>query len=269
MCPVVFDYPMVREVVRPSCVVADIIDDQRAFPSSDAFRRRLNAAYEDVLEDADVVLANCEPVREGFRRLRSDIRVIPNGAEEFDLSESWPVPEELAHLPRPILGYVGNLRDRVDLDLIGKVADRFSHGSIVLIGSAHGQREVLQLDRRPNVHFLGVKPYDDAVRHIRAFDVALLPHLRNGLSETMNPLKLYVYFALGVPIVATDVANIGGVGPFVAIAPSHDAFIDLVERTLDGRTAPPTIERDRILSAVSWKTRVADALSAIGLDRPN
>jgi glycosyltransferase involved in cell wall biosynthesis len=266
VCPVVFDYAMVKTAVNPGCIVADVIDDQRRFSSREPHRTRVQAAYDEILRDADVVLANCEPVREGFAAIRDDIRVIPNGAEVFDLSQSWAVPEDLAHLPRPILGYVGNLRDRVDLELIGKVADAFPGGSVVLIGSAHDRPDVLALDARPNIHLLGVKPYEDATRYIRAFDVAMVPHLRNELSESMNPLKLYVYFALNVPIVTTDVANIGDIGPYATIAADHDSFVAAITRVLAGKQKPPTpMQRRKVLGAVSWTARVDDVLDVLGL----
>lgn len=266
-CPVVFDYAAVRSAVRPSCVVADIIDDQRCFQAQEKHRQRVAQAYDEILGDADLVFTNCETVRRGFAATRADIHVVPNGAELHDLGQPWPVPEDIAELPRPLLGYVGNLRDRVDLDLIAKVADRFASASIVLIGSAHDRPEVLELAKRPNIHILGVKPYEVVARYIRAFDVAMVPHLRNTLSESMNPLKLYVYFALGVPIVTTDVANIGDIGPYSAVATSHDSFLKGVEEALAGRAKRATEgQRALILRTVSWEARVRELLGHLGLE---
>src|SRR5262249_41910368 len=39
-----------------------------------------------------------------------------------------------APLPRPLLGYVGTMEDRVDWPLVGRLADAFPRGSVVLIG---------------------------------------------------------------------------------------------------------------------------------------
>lgn len=268
VCPVIFDYAMIKSAVRPGAVVADVIDDQRRFQAREQYRQRIIQAYDEILGDADLVLANCEPVQQGFSETRSDIRVIPNGAEVFDLSRPWPAPDDIAHLPRPILGYVGNLRDRIDLELIGKVADRFRNASIVLIGSAHDRPEVLALGERPNVHLMGVKPYNDATRYIRAFDVAMVPHLRNDLSESMNPLKLYVYFALEVPIVTTDLANIGDIGPYAAIAQNHEEFLSSLKDAVSKKQKSPTKrQREQVLDSVSWTTRVSNVLRALNLGK--
>ena len=264
--PVLFDYPAIKAAIDSGVIVADIIDDQRSFTAAESHRKRVDAAYEEMLGDADFVFANCEPVKEGFARFRTDICVVPNGAEEFSLKDSWTIPPELADLKRPILGYVGNLRDRVDLELIGALARAKPNASIVLIGSAHGRPEVLEIGQLPNVHLLGVKPYNESINFIKSFDVALVPHLRNNVSENMNPLKLYVYFALDVPIVTTDVANIGDIARFALVAHSHNEFIAAVEQVLAGKRKLPTAANRRyVLKSVSWKSRVNDIFRTMGL----
>jgi glycosyltransferase involved in cell wall biosynthesis len=257
--PVIFEYPEVADAVRPGFVVADLIDDQRTFPgSSEAYTRQIERAYQTILTEADTVFSNCAPVRDAFASLRPDIHVVPNGAEILPDVESWGMPPELRGLPRPIIGYVGNMRDRVDLELIEAVARRYPHGSIALVGSAHGRPEVAEMSARcPNIHLLGVRPYETALRIMRGFDVAMIPHLKSDQSDRMNPLKLYVYFAVGVPVVTTDVANIQDIGPYVSVAASQKEFIAAIDATLAGRgpkVDPAT--RAAVLNDVSWETRV-------------
>jgi hypothetical protein len=238
--------------------IADVIDDQRRWHSREEYRERVIRTYDLTLKDADLVVANCEAVQQGFSDVRSDIVVVPNGAEIFANDTSWAVPDEMAKLPRPIFGYVGNLRDRVDLDLLRKISIAFPRASVVLIGSAHDRPEILELAKLPNIHLLGVKPYTEAVQYIKAFDVAMMPHLANELSNNMNPLKLYVYFSLGVPIVTTEVANIGDVAPHVGVARSHEEFIVELERALTGTQHSAAANRNQLLETISWEARLND-----------
>ena len=69
---------------------------------------------------------------------------------------------ELQLLAGPIIGYVGNLSDRIDIALLDELARARPHWNFVFVGSAHLDRSILRLDRQPNVHFLGVKPYEEA-----------------------------------------------------------------------------------------------------------
>ncbi len=124
VCPVVFDFPKVHENIKFERTVVDIIDDQRKWQGKTDYMNKVAQNYIDVLKAADVVLANCDPVRNGFANLRADIKIVPNGTEVFAPDRTWPMPEDLADLPRPIVGYVGNLRDRIDFDLIRNMALR-------------------------------------------------------------------------------------------------------------------------------------------------
>ncbi|WP_003611995.1 glycosyltransferase family 4 protein [Methylosinus trichosporium] len=265
VCPVVFDLATIIDVVNPGLIIADIIDDQRTSSRHERYVARLQAAYREALSRADLVYCNCTPVQEGFAELRSDIRVVPNGAEAFEASESWPMPAALRALPRPIIGYVGNLRDRVDIDLIKKVADAHPDKSVVLIGSAHNFPKARLLDECPNVHFLGVRPYDEAVRFIRHFDVAMMPHVANEVSNNMNPLKLYLYFCLHVPIITTAVANIEEIAPYSIVADGHADFLEKLDVALAG--GGPKVDAERrseIIESVSWRSRLEPILRDMG-----
>lgn len=261
VCPIVFDVPEIADAIRPSFVVADIIDDQRLFPNSNEDqRRRVADEYENILREADAVFTNCQPICEAFADLRSDIHVVPNGAELFPDAGSWPVSDVLAGLPRPIIGYVGNLRDRVDYRLLETVATRFPDATVVLVGSARGRPEVAELAARlPNLRLLGVRQYEEAQRIIRGFDVAIIPHLKSELSDRMNPLKLYVYYSLGVPVVSTAVANIGDLEGQISVAQDSESFVASIAAVLAGteRKLNPAARAD-ILRSISWEARVAE-----------
>jgi hypothetical protein len=262
--PVVPYYEVVRDEVEPRMIVADLVDDQRQFPSKPQYRARLEAAYNEILGDADLVTANCKPLLDAFGDLRDDIRVVPNGTDVYPDSDRWETPVELADLPRPIIGYAGNLRHRVDLALVSKIARAHRSASVVLIGGGHNGVNVDEVLSEPNVHLLGPRPQSLTVRYIRAFDVAIMPHLVNSLSDTMNPLKVYLYIALSVPVVTTAVANIDELQSAVSVAQSHAEFLTLLAEHLDGRRQAPTDEyRQRLLATVSWRARVEELWSHV------
>lgn len=265
VCPVILEFPALAKAIDFSLVLADLIDDQRTMPANAEHRQRLAASYRQTLGTADLVITNCDANQIAFQPERSDISVIPNAAEVFDLRSAAPRPPEFEALHGPIIGYVGNLRSRIDIDLISKLAAERPHWNIVLIGSAHGSPppEIFKLRHLTNLHLLGVRAYDEIGPYIRNFDVAIMPHVSNEISERMNPLKLYVYFAYGVPIVTMDVPNIGEIAPYARIARSHGEFIAAVDAALaEGRTGPRS-EHKSLIEAISWERRVADVIALL------
>jgi hypothetical protein len=263
VCPVVFDFPAIARHVGFSLIVADIIDDQRVMPAMPSHQDALRRSYNETLAMADVAIANCEPAAEAFARPGKEVHVIPNAAEIFPAERRWERPDELVGLSGPVVGYVGNLRDRIDVDLLEFISDKRPDWHVVLIGSAHKDPPVLALRGRPNVHFLGVKQYEEALGYISSFDAAIMPHLINQVSERMNPLKLYVYHSLGVPIVTTRVANIDEISPFATVADTHEGFLTALDEVVSRASGPSARPAPADLETMSWPDRVEQVIGLI------
>ena len=262
--PVAAHFAELCDTVGFDQVIVDLVDDERAMTGSAERRLVVEEEYRRTLGRADVIFANCETLRDRFPTFREAIRVVPNACE-MPGEPTLGVPHDIAHLPGPIIGYVGNLRSRIDVPLVEDLAHRHPEWSIVLVGSAHGSPEALRLQGLRNVHMLGPRPYDEARRYIRRFDVAIMPHLRNDLSDSMNPLKLYVYVALGKRVVTTRVLNIDELGDHVDIADDGPDFLAKVELAVararfEGPDRPLPREA---LWKISWQQRVATMLAAI------
>ena len=128
----------------------------------------------------------------------------------------------------------------------------------------HRGKEIKRLGRFPNVHFLGVRIYECALRYMRHFDVAMIPHVDNELTRHMNPLKLYVYLSLHVPVVSTMIENIDDSSEFLEKAGNAEEFVDAIERCLNENPLAGRKEAlRRHLQANSWDVRVAGMLGLI------
>ena len=77
------------------------------------------------------------------------------------------------------------------------------------------------LPRRSNIHYLGMKTYDQLPAYLSGWDVALLPFALNESTRFISPTKTPEYLAAGCPVVSTpvrDVVRPYGERGFVAIA---------------------------------------------------
>lgn len=259
--PTNLDLPGLIDGLAPDLVVADVVDDNRAWSRpGTADYASIERNYGDVLRRSDVVIANCQPVVDAMAPLAESIQLVPNGCELPDAYPTGPRPPELTGLGGPIIGYVGNLSSRLDINLIEAIARARPTWQIVLIGSTHLDRTILRLDNRRNVHFLGVRPYDEALDLVRHFDVGIIPHLDNAMTRAMNPLKAFVYAGAGVPVVSTPIANIGELSDLIRVAAGPERFIAAIEAALAEGRHDPDLAR---LEPESWPTRVALVLDLI------
>jgi glycosyltransferase involved in cell wall biosynthesis len=121
-----------------------------------------------------------------------------------------PPPSDLAHLPRPLFGYVGSLEDRIDWPILERLARAYPGASIVLVGRLSKKRSgAWYADCRrclalPNVHALGFRPQESIAHYNRSFDVCLIPYRTDHpFNRVCCPTKIMDYMATGRPIVAT------------------------------------------------------------------
>ena len=266
VCPNNFDFPSIERRFQPDMVVADVIDDQRTMTSSPQYKERLHKNYEEILTRSHLVFVNCHSVFESMRGFARNVHILPNAAELLEMEvRHCKKPVELRRIKGPVIGYVGNLDvARLDLDLLMTVATERPDWNLVFIGSMHRGKEIRKLDRFRNVHFLGVRVYDQAIRYIRHFNVAMIPHLDNELTRNMNPLKLYVYFSLHVPVVTTGIANVEDFREFIQVGHTPEEFIERIDSVLDRNPISGNLERiHSLLKRHSWDDRVRRVLALV------
>ncbi len=268
VCPTDFRFPEIARQLNPSFIVADLIDDHRTWPVTEAYRQDLQINYETILGMSDLVLANNDTLRRSMSEIRNDICVVPNGVDtDLPKPGQRKRPRSLARLKGPIVGYVGNLdSSRIDIPLLEFLAVQRPSWQIVLIGSAHSNGDILRLSRHSNIHFMGVVRYPRVVRYAQHFDVAIVPHLDNALTRHMHPLKLFLYLSLGLPIVASNIRNMELLKDFVLTAQTKNEFVRCVELCLSKPRTRSSNDYARKVKDESWERRVETIMSHIGAE---
>ena len=253
-----FMAPELVDRFSPAKVVVDVVDDHRAWPGVSAEERdRLTKNYRETLARAQMAFVNCEPMVDSMREFFPAIRMVQNGCDQKPPSvQPRNDPEFDAFMARggKTIGFVGNLEQKIDISLVAKIAERFHDCQIVLLGSTHANPQVLQLKHFPNVRLPGVVPYEQIGAWLSRFDVGIIPHLDLDMTQSMNPLKLYVYLSWRVPVVSTEIYNIDKSSQFVRVARTHNEFLEHVASALEkGRMDEAASQR--YIDENSWEER--------------
>jgi glycosyltransferase involved in cell wall biosynthesis len=242
-----------------SAVVYDCTDAWERFektPPSTIERDRLLTA------GADVLFVGTSTVYETRRNHNRNCHLFTCAVDYEHFAEvPSSSPEDIAGIPHPIIGYTGLIDEaRVDCQLLERLARDHPEWSIVLVGPVQDD-VLLRTLRHSNIHFLGLKSYDELPRYVAAFDVAVVPYKVNAATHNINPTKLLEYMAAGKPVVSTALNEIKSfyLGR-LAVAESHDEFVRSIERVLSGASALP-IDANRALAADrSWESVSNDML---------
>jgi glycosyltransferase involved in cell wall biosynthesis len=234
-------------------VIYYCVDEYTAFTG--VASASLAAVEEQLLRSSDLVIVSADRLFHSKAPFNPRTVIVQHGVDFGHFSRALDpttvVPHEVARLPRPIIGFHGLIADWVDVELMAHVAERFSTGSLVIIGKV--TTDVSMLERLPNVHFLGRRPYESLPAFCKGFDVSLNPFRINELTLNANPLKVREYLAAGLPVVSTAVPEVMKLD-LCRIGFDHQSFIQEIEMAL---TEPgPSRERSEAVRGESWEARL-------------
>lgn len=197
--------PLARTTGWPT--LYDITDDWLAADRAPAELERLQRDEGWLLANATAVVA-CSPelVRRKAPLRPGPIQLIPNAVDVDAYRISKPRP---ADLPDSAAVYVGTLHtDRLDVALCESTAAALrGHGTLVLVGPNALSADDTKRLESAGVVILGARPHDEVIGYLQHADVLIVPHVVTPFTESLDPIKLYEYAAVGRPVVATPVAG--------------------------------------------------------------
>lgn len=237
-------------------VIYYCVDEYTAFAGVNT--AALAEAERELLGKVDLVLVSAEKLLHAKRSPVAPTVLVRHGVD-YDhfraaLDPATAVPPEIAHLPRPIIGYFGLIADDwVDVPLLVHVARSFPTGSLVMLGKSTMDLSALRAE--PNVHLLGRRPYESLPAYCKGFDAAVIPFPVSPVTLAANPLKAREYLAAGLPVVSTPIPEVEVMGN-CRIGRTPDEFVAELRRALE---APgPSAARSDSLRGESWAARVEE-----------
>jgi glycosyltransferase involved in cell wall biosynthesis len=233
------------------------VDEYAAFSGVDAVA--LAGLERDLLARADLVFTSAQRLYRTKLALNPSTSLVRHGVDHAHFSRATdpdlPVPDEIARLPRPVIGYFGLIaQDWIDLDLLAHVAQSFPRASLVMLGKV--TMDVSRLRALPNVHLLGRKPYQSLPHYCRGFDAAVIPFPVNEATLNANPLKAREYLAAGLPVVSTAIPEVEALGRRCRIGRDPDEFVRQLAAALED--PGPQAWRSREMESESWEARLRE-----------
>jgi len=244
------------------------IDDFAAVGYPLTSRRAIARMETQQCRKVHLILTRTVALTAAKRRLNANTHLLPGGVDtdRFDPSRVAAPPAEVTNLPRPRVGFVGTIDDRLDVALLAKCAGALPAASLVLVGPIKRHRvNVRSLRKLPNVHFLPPCTHAEVPSLVAAFDVCLIPYRVNEYTRALSPIKLYEYLAMGKPVVATDLPYLRREAAHIRIAQTSEGFRDAVDAVLD---SPPSAQQRvrwrAVAEAHSWQRQTAEVMRHLG-----
>ncbi|MDQ3260831.1 MAG: FAD-dependent oxidoreductase, partial [Pseudomonadota bacterium] len=257
--------PLLQELT-PRAVVFDCMDELSAFKNAP---RQLLQRENALMAVANVVFTGGRSLYRIKQSRHPNVHCFPSSvdrphfAQALDRQHAHPA---LDAIPHPRLGFFGVIDERLDVQLISRVADARPDWQIVIVGPVV-KIDPASLPRRSNIHYFGQQAYADLPRFLAGWDLCLLPFALNESTRFISPTKTLEYMAAELPIVSTPVTDVAELySGIVAIASDADAFIAACLRLLqeDDVSHQRRVEAMRtVVAQTSWDETVRQMRSLL------
>lgn len=243
----------ISDHLTPILLVYDCMDELTAFKFAPQELKDLEMS---LLNKADVVFTGGFSLYHAKKHQHTNIHPFPSSIDYSHFSKARTLtrdPQDQATIDHPRFGFYGVIDERMDLVLIEGIARREPAWSIVLIGPVVKIDEG-ELPRLPNIHYLGMKDYQQLPEYLAGWDVAIMPFAINESTKFISPTKTPEFLAGGKPVISTPILDvITQYREVIHFAASVDDFI--------------TVAKNDIIEDETWLRRVDAILSENSWDK--
>ena len=223
-----------------------------------------HAAEEKFLKKVDLVVASSEKLKERKEAYHPKCYTVNNGV---DLDMFMVHPDEDSQSPgkgKPIIGYLGSVDHRLDVELLDGMLKRFPHADLHFVGRVTSMKVFKHFKQYPNVHFLGPQAPEKLASYLKSFDVGIIPFIKNDFTEGIYPMKINEYLAAGLPVVSTRFGDMNTFEEVANICNTHPEFLQAIEICLDhGASSTQKMERIHFAQENTWEKRAEEFLGIL------
>ncbi|MFB2893456.1 glycosyltransferase family 1 protein [Aerosakkonemataceae cyanobacterium BLCC-F50] len=242
--------------LNPLLVVYDCMDELSAFKGASPTLKSLEA---ELFNRADLVFTGGQSLYEAKRDRHPQVYAFPSSIDKVHFGKARNLAEEPAdqiNIPHPRLGFFGVIDERMDIELLGEIAQARPDWHFVMIGPVVKIDPAI-LPKYENIHYLGGKSYQELPGYVAGWDIAMLPFALNESTRFISPTKTPEYLAAGRPVISTsirDVVRPYGENDLVKIADNATDFIAAAEALMNQEfLSSDWLERvDTFLADNSW-----------------
>ncbi|MDF7799404.1 glycosyltransferase [Pontiellaceae bacterium B1224] len=197
------------------------------------------------------------------------VSVSMNGTEQRFYptpGERLPLPPPIGSLPRPIVGVVGGINDRLDFELLKACSEIQPLGTLLLVGPLPDPlpNALAKLLENPKCIAVGAQPHDRIHEWFKCLDIGIIPYAMSVFNRYCSPMRLFDHLATGLPLVCTDACDqVHAFHKNLNVCSTPQEFLEMIDKILRSNRA-----KVQPLNGIGWDSRalsfckLVDCLSA-------
>ncbi|WP_224488212.1 glycosyltransferase family protein [Robertkochia flava] len=238
-----------------SSKIFDAWDNFLKFPSYKSIRKDIYRGYQSLAESSNTWLTNSRENQNFYQNEfgKDRVKLLKNGVNTNFIPNHLILPDDLKRIPRPIIGFGGKLSYLINTNLINTITKDHPDKSFVFVGQILDKEVYNQIEKRPNVHFLGDKHYSIYPQYVSGFDICVIPYNIKEKQHGGDSIKAYEYLMTGKKVVGTRGNGLEDLGEYIYLADSNKEF---TEHLRDFENKKPAFD----INKHSWQSKAEEIL---------
>jgi hypothetical protein len=199
------------EAMKPCQIITDVVDDQRLFSANAQLVPTITAQYQMWMKLSDTVMSNSLGLIDAFSKefAHGGIAYLPDQALSVAPAKTKTATLRAgkagkggkAAKKRMVVGFVGNMRERIDSEALLKAMAENPDKDFWFIGQTHGSAFYAKALNQPNCKFWGTLRQAEAEKVVAQFDVGVLPAEADRLTDGAHPVGQPAGTKLIIPLI--------------------------------------------------------------------
>ena len=248
-------------ILKHDILVADLVDDVIARTRNKMLRNKYKEACKTILPKCKWVFSTSAALEEYRDYAGQEVEYLPNGVDSREYAGDFS--KKLYESPgRKTAGYVGNINQLVDLDLLEYCIINCPQVDFILIGridreTTKGFRKII--NQYKNCRYLGERRFTEIPGYLSSFDVLVSFKKDDDSTRGNESMKIYQYLLSGKPIVSLPLSPADRFNGLIYVATDKLQFVEYLKKAINEND--PETRSNRINAALenSW-TKRADVI---------
>lgn len=243
-------YTVVRHFKNKK-MIFDKMDEEDMLVSSKMLQCVLKKSKEELAAKSDYVIVTCQKFYEEMKKYGKKTVLVPNAvSKDFAAYAKTSSITYKAILKIKRVGYVGTISEWFDFEILDTILKLDSEVEIILVGRNH-----LPEYKHPRVKYAGIKKNEELPEIIMTFDICLYNFKKIPLLDTINPVKIYEYLAMNVPVLAVKSLETEALQDYLMLYEKKED----IKMILNGAVKRPFMIEEQRLQFIqnnSWNSRL-------------
>ncbi|MDQ3021686.1 MAG: hypothetical protein M3R36_14115 [Bacteroidota bacterium] len=247
-----YDYAIIK-LMKPEKIVYDYYDNF-SYDNNGNLEGTSDALNGILIADSGLIFCTGRVMYDFAKSMNNNSWYVPNG---HNLNSGKKITKTDLKVEGKIIGYLGNIRDWIDFELINKLLNSLKENNyLFFIGpvekNVSGEIEILK--KNNNFKHLNAVKYTEIFSYLKGFDIGIIPFKINRFTEGVLPYKFFEYIAADIAIVSTALPDIVPYQSIINVAKNNDEFVEMcVDENLKLNKNKPGY--DEVRKESTWEKR--------------